>query len=98
MLRITTILLALIMATPMLALAQYKSSSQYGNSGIQAPSISSQTAPATLPPALRPEVNIPEQATSHFEQNPILSLPKVFVRQWSMDHEIPPESLISERY
>jgi outer membrane protein TolC len=43
-------------------------------------------------------VNVPEQATSHFEQNPILSLPKVFVRQWSMDHEIPPESLISERY
>jgi outer membrane protein len=98
MLRITTILLALIMATPMLALAQYKSSSQYGNSGIQAPSISSQTAPATLPPALRPEVNIPEQATSVFEQNPVLSIPKTFARQWWLGSEIPPESLISERY
>jgi outer membrane protein len=96
--RTTMLLLGLIMAAATIASAQYQSSSQYGTSGIQAPSISSQTAPASLPPALRPDVNIPEQATSHFEQNPILSLPKVFVRQWSMDHEIPPESLISERY
>src|ERR1700758_3936126 len=96
--RTTMLLLGLIMAAAPIASAQYQSSSQYGTSGIQAPSISSQTAPASLPPALRPDVNIPEQATSHFEQNPILSLPKVFVRQWSMDHEIPPESLISERY
>jgi outer membrane protein len=98
MLRTTTVLLGLMMAVPMAASAQYKSSSQYGTSGVQAPSISSQTAPATLPPTLRPEVNIPEQATSHFEENPILSLPKVFVNQWSMGNEIPPESLISERY
>ena len=38
---------SLIVATPLLA--QYKSSSQYGTSGIQAPSVSSQTAPAVLP-------------------------------------------------
>jgi outer membrane protein len=98
MFRITIGVFALMMATPILASAQYQSSSQYGNSGIQAPSISSQTAPATLPPALRPEVNIPEQATSHFEQNPILSLPKAFAQQWRLGSEIPPESLISERY
>ena len=97
MLRIIKVLLALMMiAAP--ALAQYKSSSQYGTSGIQAPSLSSQTAPTVLPPALRPQVNIPTQATSRFEQNPILSIPKAFVRQWSMGYEIPPESLISERY
>jgi outer membrane protein len=89
-------LMLMIMAAP--ALAQYQSSSQYGTSGIQAPSLSSQTAPTVLPPALRPQVNIPAQATSHFEQNPILSIPKAFVEQWSLGYQIPPESLISERY
>jgi len=98
MLRTTTLLLGLMMAAPMIASAQYKSSSQYGSSGVQAPSISSQTAPATLAPALRPQVNIPEQATSRFEQNPILSLPQAFINQWQIGAEIPPESLISERY
>jgi outer membrane protein len=80
------------------ASAQYKSSSQYGTSGIQAPSISGQTAPANLPPVLRPEVNIPEQATEPFEENPVLSIPKMFAGQWFLGHEVPPESLISERY
>jgi outer membrane protein TolC len=98
MLRIGTVLLGLIIAAPMSASAQYKSSSQYGTGGVQAPSISSQTAPATLPPALRPEVNIPEQATSRFEQNPILSIPQTFIRQWQLGAQIPPEALISERY
>jgi outer membrane protein TolC len=97
MLRITNVLLAL-MVTAAPVSAQYKSSSQYGTSGIQAPSLSSQTAPAVLPPALRPQVNIPVQATERFEQNPVLSLPKAFARQWWMGSEIPPESLISERY
>jgi outer membrane protein len=90
------LMVSLMMATPLLA--QYKSSSQYGTSGIQAPSVSSQTAPAVLPPALRPQVNVPAQAAERFEQNPILSLPKVFVQQWSLQNAIPPESLISERY
>jgi outer membrane protein len=100
MLRSTNVLLALMLPMVMAApvSAQYKSSSQYGTSGIQAPSVSSQTAPAVLPPALRPQVNIPEQATSRFEQNPVLSIPKAFVRQWSLGLEIPPEALISERY
>src|SRR5215472_4642135 len=96
--RTTMLLFGLIMAAATIASAQYQSSSQYGTSGIQAPSISSQAAPANLPPALRPDVNIPAQATSHFEQNPILSLPRVFAQQWSLQSEIPPESLISERY
>ncbi len=91
------LLLALVIGTPS-AWAQYRSSSQYGTSGIQAPSLSNQTAPTVLPPALRPQVNISAQATSRFEQNPVLSLPEVFARQWSLTHEIPPESLISERY
>ena len=97
MLRSIKILVALmVIAAPVSA--QYRSSSQYGTSGIQAPSVSSQTAPAVLPPALRPQVNIPTQATSRFEQNPILSIPKTFASQWSMGNEIPPETLISERY
>jgi len=102
MLRTTNVLLALTMPLMVMAAipasAQYKSSSQYGSGGIQAPSLSSQTAPAVLPPALRPQVNIPAQATSRFEQNPVLSIPKAFSRQWWLGTEIPPESLISERY
>ena len=86
----------LVSAAPVAA--QYKSSSQYGTSGVQAPSVSSQTAPAELPPALRPQVNIPAQAATRFEQNPVLSLPKTFGRQWWLGSEVPPESLISERY
>jgi outer membrane protein len=101
MLRTTNVLLALmlpLMVTAAPASAQYKSSSQYGTSGIQAPSVSSQTAPAVLPPALHPQVNVPEQATLPFEQNPVLSLPKIFARQWWLGSEVPPEALISERY
>lgn len=101
MLRTRNVVLALmlpLMAAAVPASAQYKSSSQYGTGGIQAPSISGQTAPPTLPPALQPQVNIPAQATSRFEQNPVLSIPKAFTRQWWLGTEIPPESLISERY
>jgi outer membrane protein len=101
MLRTNNVLLALMLPVMLMAApvsAQYKSSSQYGTSGIQAPSISSQTAPAVLPPALTPQVNIPARATSRFEENPILSLPKVFGDQWWLGSEVPPESLISERY
>ncbi|HKV56223.1 MAG TPA: TolC family protein [Candidatus Binataceae bacterium] len=82
------------------ASAQYRSSSQYGTSGVQAPSISGQSAPAALSPAetVRPQVNVPEQATAPFEQNPVLSIPKAFAHQWQLGTDIPPESLISERY
>jgi outer membrane protein TolC len=82
------------------AAAQYTSSSKYGTSGIQAPSLSGQTAPANLPAAAmaRPEVNVPAQAARPFEENPVLSLPDVFARQWSPASQIAPEGLISERY
>jgi outer membrane protein len=82
------------------ARAQFKSSSKYGTSGIQAPSLSGQTPPATLPAAemARPPVNIPASAANQFERNPVLSLPEVFTGQWSPTYEIPPEGLISERY
>src|SRR6267378_492765 len=85
-------------ATPVVA--QYKSSSKYGSSGVQAPSVSGQTPPATLPAAelARPEVNVPAQAATRFERNPVLSLPGVFGHQWSDAGEIAPEGLISERY
>jgi outer membrane protein len=94
--RVCTLFALLIGASS--AMAQYKPSNQYGTSGIQAPSASNQATPAVLPPTLRPQVNIPAQATSRFEQNPVLSIPKAFAQQWSLSHEIPPESLISERY
>jgi len=90
--------LALLLAAR--ASAQYKSSSQYGTSGIQAPSLSGQTAPANLPAGelAVPEVNVTSQAATHFESNPVLSLPGVFVNQWSPGEQIAPEGLISERY
>lgn len=90
--------LALLFAAP--AAAQYKASSQYGTSGVQAPSVSGQTPPANLPAAelVRPEVNVTSQAATHFESNPVLSLPGVFAHQWSPAEEIAPEGLISERY
>jgi outer membrane protein TolC len=80
--------------------AQYKSSSKYGSSGVQAPSVSGQAPPATLPAAelARPEVNVPAQAATRFERSPVLSLPGVFGHQWSAAGEIAPEGLISERY
>ena len=80
--------------------AQYQSSSKYGTSGVQAPSVSGQTPPATLPAAelARPEVNVSSQAATQFERNPVLSLPGVFGHQWSPGEEFAPEGLISERY
>jgi outer membrane protein TolC len=47
-----------------------------------------------------PEINQPDSATAKFEhQNgSVGSLPTIFARQWSLTQEVPPESLISERY
>jgi outer membrane protein len=82
------------------ALAQYRSSSAYGTSGVQAPSTSGINAPAALSQQelALPPVNVPQSAADQFETNPILSIPNVFVDQWSPAQQIPPESLISERY
>jgi outer membrane protein len=47
-----------------------------------------------------PAVNVPASATSPFEHNggSVISLPKILANQWSLTKEVPPESLISERY
>jgi len=104
MLRTKNVLLA-VLASSLAAVAvpvaaQYQSSSRYGGAGIQAPSVSGQAAPATLPSGYMqsPEVNVPARDTRPFERNPVLSLPEAFARQWSLGHDVPPEGLISERY
>jgi outer membrane protein len=82
------------------ASAQYRSSSSYGTTGVQAPSISGLNAPATLPQQemALPPVNVSKASADQFESNPILSIPGVFANQWSPAQQIVPESLISERY
>jgi outer membrane protein len=47
-----------------------------------------------------PQVNVPPSATTPFEHNDgsVVSLPQMFAHQWSLTREVPPESLISERY
>jgi len=86
------------MARP--AAAQYTKSSQYGTTGVQAPSVSGQSAPANIPQGemALPQVNVPASAANQFERNPILSIPSEFGRQWSPANELAPENLISERY
>jgi outer membrane protein len=82
------------------AFAQYKSSSKYGTSGVQAPSLRGQSAPQNLPPGelAVPGVNVNSLAATHFESNPVLSLPDIFGHQWTPGRELAPEELISERY
>jgi outer membrane protein len=91
-----TILFALVRP----AEAQYTSSSAYGTSGVQAPSLSGQAVPSAIPQGemARPQVNVPANAANQFERNPVLSLPDEFARQWSPAHEFAPENLISNRY
>ncbi|MGH7779688.1 MAG: TolC family protein [Candidatus Binataceae bacterium] len=55
------------------------------------------------PPITRqspPQVNLPNSATGKYEhQNGAIdSLPSILAKQWSLTREVPPESLISERY
>lgn len=47
-----------------------------------------------------PDVNLPDSATAKFEHQDgaVDSLPSIVARQWSLTREVPPESLISERY
>ena len=47
-----------------------------------------------------PQVNLPASSTGRYEhQNGAVdSLPSIFAKQWSLTREVPPESLISERY
>jgi len=105
MLRMKYALLALLLV-PLVcvsagpARAQYKSSSMYGATGLQAPSLSGQAVPATIPQGemALPQVSVPASAANQFERNPVLSLPDIFGRQWSPSKEVAPEELISERY
>lgn len=80
--------------------AQYTGSSKYGTTGVQAPSLSGQNAPANIPQGemALPQVSVPASAANQFERNPILSIPSEFGRQWSPANELAPENLISERY
>ncbi|HEX4211563.1 MAG TPA: TolC family protein [Candidatus Binataceae bacterium] len=98
--RLLLLALALIGLPSGRAAAQYRSSSTYGTSGVQAPSISGLNAPATVPQQemALPPVNVPNTAADQFESNPILSIPGIFTQQWSPAQQIVPESLISERY
>ena len=53
----------------------------------------------TISPQSSPELNVPNSSTADFEHNDsVASLPRIFTRQWSLTNEVPPESLISERY
>ncbi len=103
--RFTSAMLALSVLPILFALArpaaaQYTSSSAYGTSGVQAPSLSGQAIPAAIPPGemALPQVNVPASAANQFERNPVLSIPGEFVRQWSPADEVAPENLISKRY
>jgi outer membrane protein len=52
-----------------------------------------------LPQQSPPRVNVPNSATAPFEhQTSTIYLPSMFAHQWSLTKEVPPESLISERY
>jgi outer membrane protein len=92
--------LPMLFALAQPAAAQYTSSSAYGTKGVQAPSLSGQTIPSAIPPGemALPQVNVPASAANRFESNPVLSIPREFIRQWSPAHEVAPENLISERY
>ena len=92
--------LPLLCAIARPAAAQYTSSSAYGTSGVQAPSLSGQAIPAAIPAGemALPQVNVPASAANQFERNPVLSIPSEFAHQWSPAYGVAPEDLISEKY
>ena len=105
MLRFKSAMLALSVLPILFALArpaaaQYKSSSAYGSGGVQAPSLSGQAIPSTIPAGemALPRVNVPANAANQFERNPVLTIPDEFAHQWSPAYNVTPEDLISERY
>jgi len=54
---------------------------------------------APIGPQSSPDVTAPNTATGKFEHNDsVAALPQIFTRQWSLTTEVPPESMISERY
>jgi outer membrane protein len=54
---------------------------------------------APISPQAPPQLNVPNTSTAQFEHHDsVASLPQIFVKQWSLTNEVPPESMISERY
>src|SRR5215469_10127305 len=50
-------------------------------------------------PQSAPGINVPNSSTARFEHmDSVTSLPQIFARQWRLTSDVPPESLISERY
>jgi outer membrane protein len=98
MLALSVIPILCALARP--AAAQYKSSSTYGTTGVQAPSLSGQAIPSAIPPGemALPQVNVPASAANQFERNPVLSIPSEFAGQWNPAYQVAPENLISEKY
>ena len=70
--------------------AQIQPSNNYPTAGIQMLSPGGQTAtgvPAV--PPVPPKVDISSQAAKAYESNPILSLPEMFIQQWTPGNEFP---------
>jgi outer membrane protein len=52
-----------------------------------------------IAPQSSPSLNVPNAATAPYEHNDsVASLPQIFANQWNLSNDVPPESLISERY
>jgi len=52
-----------------------------------------------IAPQSSPNLNVPNSTTAPFEHNDsVAALPQIFVNQWNLSSDVPPESLISERY
>ena len=52
-----------------------------------------------IEPQSAPGLNVPNSGTAPFEHmDSVASLPQIFTRQWRLTTDVPPESLISERY
>lgn len=46
-----------------------------------------------------PALNVPNSSAAQFEHHDsVASLPQIFTKQWSLGTDVPPESMISERY
>ena len=52
-----------------------------------------------IEPQSSPGLNVPNSGTAPFEHmDSVASLPQIFTRHWRLTTDVPPESLISERY
>jgi len=52
-----------------------------------------------IAPQSSPNLNVPNSTTAPYEHDDsVAALPQIFVNQWNLSTNVPPESLISERY